>query len=181
MNRRGFLAGVACSAVAVPALAAGNAEEPAPIAPPGAGSVKHLLAHCTACGLCVSKCPNHVISPAMLDYGLAGVMMPRLRYSHGFCAYHCHTCSHVCPAGALLPLEHDVKTHMKIGTAVYAAGNCVVGRDKVSCSACSEHCPTKAITLVKGPDGLSRPKVDGETCIGCGACEYYCPAAPKAM
>lgn len=188
MNRRGFLTGLACAATAVPALAQGpqrkgkgNHPAPAPVTPPGAVSIEHLLAHCTGCGLCVAKCPHQAIVPSKLEYGLRGMMMPRMDYAHGFCDYHCHVCSHVCPAGALLPLGHDEKLSTKIGEAFYIQHHCVVETDKVTCGICAEHCPAKAITMVKAADGRPRPQIDTSKCIGCGTCEYYCPAKHKAI
>ncbi|MBO7625330.1 MAG: 4Fe-4S binding protein, partial [Bacteroidales bacterium] len=50
----------------------------------------------------------------------------------------------------------------------------------VHCEACSGHCPSGAIQLVRQENGRMVPAVDTERCIGCGACEYYCPARPFA-
>lgn len=189
MNRRDFLAGLALAPAAALAADPGS-QSPGhdrkdnlnnAVLPPGAGTRANLLAHCTACGLCIAQCPHQVIVPVGNDYGPRGLMMPKLDFGHGFCDYHCHTCSHVCPAGALAPLAHDEKCRTKVGSAEYTPWHCVVEHDRVSCGICAEHCPTQAITMVRGADGRSRPVVDDAKCIGCGTCEYYCPAKPKAM
>ena len=45
-----------------------------PITPPGSVSREHFQQQCTSCHLCISKCPSHVLKPAFMEYGLAGVM-----------------------------------------------------------------------------------------------------------
>jgi polyferredoxin len=39
-------------------------ERSTPIVPVGSGSLKNFTTHCTACQLCVSKCPNDVLRPS---------------------------------------------------------------------------------------------------------------------
>jgi len=153
------------------------------IAPPGAQSIEHLKNHCTTCHACISACPNNIIKPAALEYGIEGLMLPVLHYRDQFCTYECNKCSQVCPNGALLPLTNDEKKVCQIGVANFALKNCVVYKDGTDCGACDEHCPTNAITMVPyGDTALYIPQLDKEVCIGCGACEYICPAVPvKAM
>jgi ferredoxin-type protein NapF len=152
-----------------------------PIAPPGAESLAHFNAHCTACQLCVSECPNNVLHPSAR---LATLMQPEMAYERGYCRPECTNCSQVCPAGAIRPITPADKAGLAIGHAVWIADNCIVNSDEVQCRACQSHCPTGAITLVArepdNKDSLKIPVVDKELCIGCGACEYLCPARPFA-
>ena len=80
-----------------------------PIAPPGALSVFHLKRHCTACHLCVTKCPAQALKPAFLDYGLGGIMVPKLDFTHGFCDFDCTVCGEVCPNDAIAKLTVEEK------------------------------------------------------------------------
>jgi ferredoxin len=152
-----------------------------PITPPGAVGAAHLRAHCTACQLCVSECPNNVLYPSAR---LATLMQPEMRYERGYCRPECTNCSEVCPTGAIRPITPADKTAISIGHAVWIADNCIVNSDGVQCTACQSHCPTGAIALVAlEPDNersLKIPVVNKEMCIGCGACEYLCPARPFA-
>ena len=59
-----------------------------------------FLSRCTACQLCISACPTHVLQPALLEYGLAGLLKPRLDYSLSFCNFDCVQCGEACPTGA---------------------------------------------------------------------------------
>ena len=79
-----------------------------PVAPPGARSLSQLHAKCTACHLCVSKCPTHVLQPAIAEYGLQGVMQPVMRFDKGYCLYDCTLCGEVCPTGAIDLLDREV-------------------------------------------------------------------------
>lgn len=151
------------------------------ISPPGSDSVDRLLEHCTACHLCVSACPTHVLQPAFLEYGWEGMMKPRLDYSSAYCLYDCQRCSEVCPDGALSPLSLAQKHGAKIGVAKLDVEQCIVKTKGTDCAACSEHCPTKAVDTKPYGDNLRLPWVHGESCIGCGACEFACPAEPKAI
>lgn len=139
--------------------------------PPGA-RVGDLKLKCTACGLCMARCPKKVIFPAAFgDYGGMGFMMPKLDFSRGFCDPDCTVCGEVCPSGAISALSLVEKRAWRIGLAKWDEKKCLVCLEKVPCGLCARRCPHQAITLDK--DG--RPSVDAAKCVGCGACEHYCP------
>lgn len=149
-----------------------------PLSPPGSVSAEHLLQHCTACHLCVTKCPSHVLKPAFTEYGLGGMMQPMMYFEEGFCNFDCTVCSEVCPNGAILPLTVEQKHVTQVGKVVFLVENCIVNTDETSCGACSEHCPTQAVTMVPYKNGLTIPHVNPDICVGCGGCEYVCPVRP---
>jgi coenzyme F420-reducing hydrogenase beta subunit len=43
------------------------------------------------------------------------------------------------------------------------------------CSACSDKCPTKAITMSEDETGCRKPDIDLEKCISCNLCKKICP------
>ncbi len=149
-----------------------------PIAPPGVQNIDRLLQKCISCHLCVTKCPSHVIKPALFEYGLGGIMQPKLYFDHGFCNYDCTVCGDVCPTGAILPLTKDEKHHTQMGQVNFIIENCIVYYDETSCGACSEHCPTQAVSMIPYKDSLTIPHIEPSICVGCGGCEYVCPAIP---
>ena len=127
-----------------------------PLKPFGARSLKNFSQHCTACQLCVSKCPEHVLRPSTK---LESLMQPEMNYTDGYCRMACTRCSEVCPTGAIRPIGKEEKTAISIGVAVVLKENCI------SCGACARHCPSEAILMVDG-----YPAVNESRCLGCGAC-----------
>ena len=150
-----------------------------PITPPGSRGARHMQAHCTACQLCVSACPNGVLRPS---HRLDTFMQPYVSYERGYCRPECTECADVCPAGAILKISRAEKSAIQIGHAVWVKDRCVPLTDGQECGNCARHCPTGAITMVPSvpgdPKSLKVPAVDTERCIGCGACENLCPARP---
>ena len=149
------------------------------ICPPGAASIDRFLDRCTACQLCLSACPTQVLKPAFLEYGLSGLMKPRLEYSAAFCNFECRRCGEVCPDGAISLLALADKQLTQIGEAHFDQKKCIVVVKGTDCAACSEHCPTKAVHTIPYGDNLRLPEVTRDLCIGCGACEYACPVLPE--
>jgi len=148
------------------------------ICPPGAAKVERFLDRCTACHLCISECPTGVLQPAFFEYGLPGLMKPRMDYRIAFCNFDCRRCGEVCPDGAIDLLDLAAKHLAKIGEAHFDRDKCVVVTNGTDCAACSEHCPTKAVSTIPYGKNLRLPSVNSELCIGCGACEYACPSKP---
>ncbi len=168
-----------------------------PVTPPGSVSREHLNDTCTACLLCVAKCPEKIIRPSVNEYGWEFVMQPTLSFEKGYCRTDCTICSDMCPTDAIKGLTAENKIQTAIGHAVYVRENCVVVRDDVNCDACWRICPTNAITReyrdngkpyvppADNPNGSTInlrlvPVIDKDKCIGCGACEYICAARPLA-
>ena len=149
--------------------------------PPGAISFDHLSQHCTACQLCISQCPNHVLRPSA---SLSSLMQPEMHFDKGYCHPRCTRCSSVCPTNAISKISKSEKPSIKIGKAVWVPGNCFQFDDKL-CGACAGACPYGAIEMmpydVDDAESPTVPKVDATKCVGCGACEYACPAFPKAI
>ena len=155
------------------------AKRSTPITPPGSVSASHFAQHCTACQLCVAKCPNGVLRPSTDPLRL---MQPELSFERGACRPECVECSTVCPAGAIKPITVAEKSSTVLGHAVWIKANCVILSDGVTCGNCARHCPAGAIMMVPSdPDNEESPMVpavNSAMCIGCGTCEYVCPARP---
>ncbi|MCD4732069.1 MAG: 4Fe-4S binding protein [Bacteroidales bacterium] len=152
-----------------------------PITPPGSRSIQHFNNFCTACHLCISSCPTHVLQPSITEYGLMGLFQPTMDYHASFCNFECVICSEVCPTGAILTINLEEKKTIQLGKTNFIKENCIVYTDETICGACSEHCPTKAVNMVFYKDKLTIPEVTQEICVGCGACEYACPTTPKSI
>jgi ferredoxin len=151
------------------------------ITPPGSQGLERFRSKCTACHLCVSSCPDRILTPSFLENGLSSLMQPRMDYHAGFCSYDCVKCGHVCPTGAILPQTVEKKRRIQLGVASFSLPKCVVKLKGTHCGACSEVCPTKACTMIPWENGLEIPFVRESICIGCGACQHACPAGPKAI
>jgi ferredoxin len=189
-NRRAFLQSTFIPAIVtiLPEIIGGDTTESIqsgydesrkhPISPPGSVSVARFSNLCTACHLCINSCPTQVLYPSFLDYGLAGILQPKMNYAASYCNYDCVICSQVCPTGAILPLNTVTKKEIQIGKAHFVKNDCIVVTKKTDCAACSEHCPTKAVRMVPF-DHLFLPEVNNEICVGCGACEHACPTNPR--
>ena len=155
-----------------------NVERQKPIMPPGALNIDKFAQKCTSCHLCITKCPSEVIKPAFLEYGIGGMMQPMMYFDHQFCNYDCTVCSDVCPTGALTHQTQEEKHHNQIGVVQFYLENCIVYTDETSCGACSEHCPTQAVSMIPYKNSLTIPFIRQEICVGCGGCEFICPAKP---
>jgi len=152
---------------------------PAPAAPPGARSLVQFQSACTACGLCVSKCPSGVLQPSIVRYGARGFLQPYLDYEVSYCQYECTLCTDLCPTGALKRIPLEEKKLVQMGTASLVKEKCIVFTHKTACGACAEHCPTGSVRMVPSATGIPEPEFDELICIGCGACHHICPALPE--
>lgn len=150
-----------------------------PVIPPGAGDLQSFMRKCTACHLCIAKCPMKVIVTGTQRSPLSrAVLLPTLDYNDSYCLYECNRCSQVCPTHAIVPLSLEEKKITRIGRAEFMPHRCIVHTRGTACGACAEHCPTGAVYMVPFRDGLYSPELAPDLCIGCGACEYACPAVP---
>jgi ferredoxin len=149
-----------------------------PVCPPGSIGLENFTRKCTACSLCITICPNNVLIPSLKEYGISGIMQPRLDYHKSFCTYECIKCLEICPTGAIMPLTLEAKKLTQLGKAVFIKDNCIVNTEKTTCGACSESCPTKAVHMVPFQGKLVIPETKDEICIGCGHCEFACPTTP---
>ena len=150
------------------------------IPPPGSLNFEHFTDMCSACHLCVSNCPTHVLKPAYLEYGLNGVMQPAMSYEKGYCSYECNLCTQICPTGAIIPLTLAEKKLVQMGKVVFKPEYCVVHVKQKDCGACGEVCPTHAVYMVR-EGKLNFPKTNQDLCTGCGGCEHVCPTTPKSI
>lgn len=153
-------------------------EESKVVSPPGSKSFSHFTNNCTACQLCVNACPSGVLQPSTFEYGLGGIMQPRLDFSKHFCNYECNVCSSVCPTGAIEKLTVEEKKQTQMGKVYFKRDKCIVKSEETACGACSEHCPTQAVKMVPYKEDLTIPQINQEICIGCGACQHICPVEP---
>jgi ferredoxin len=149
-----------------------------PVIPPGAVSLERFLGACTACGLCVDRCPSKVLQPALGQLGARGFMLPRLDHGISYCQFDCTVCLDACPSGALEKLGLERKRLTKIGDATLIRDRCVVFTKGTKCGACAEHCPTGAVRMLVGETDLPEPVFTSSICIGCGACHHACPVRP---
>jgi len=144
--------------------------------PPGAIDEDSFLNTCKRCGACVEVCPAHAILPLASSAGAASGT-PFIDPDVAACVV-CDglQCTHVCPSGALQPLQEAFQIRM--GVAEVYESLCVRSRGE-SCTVCVERCPMGPVALMFVDQGP--PRVLAEGCVGCGVCQFYCPTSPKAI
>jgi len=186
-TRRQALVALGASAVGVALLRTGvRTKRPHPhlLRPPGVGDEEEkFLSRCIRCSQCMNVCPTSGLQPTLLEVGLEGLWTPRLVPRLGYCDYGCHACGQVCPSGAIPLLDLPSKRQKIIGVAIIDRNRCWPWAKGIPCIVCEEMCPVpkKAVELQSdGNDGLQRPIVVADLCIGCGICEYQCPVEGEA-
>lgn len=153
-----------------------NPQRTGRLVPAGSGSVEDFYSRCTACQLCVSNCPNHVLRPST---DLKHLLQPEMGYENGWCRPECTVCSEICPADAIKPVTREQKVATHIGHASVNLDLCISALGQDSCGNCATRCPSGAIRMVNDSEtGRRIPVVTEEICIGCGACEFLCPSRP---
>ncbi|WP_099465625.1 4Fe-4S dicluster domain-containing protein [Parabacteroides provencensis] len=156
----------------------GKGQKWPPVTPPGSLSLERFKDKCTACHICVVKCPSQVLRPAGTEYGFDYMLKPHLAYISSYCNYECTVCADVCPAHAIQPLTKEEKATTQVGIATFFINRCIVKTEGTDCGACSEHCPTQAVHMIPYKGTLTIPDVNPDLCIGCGGCESICPVRP---
>lgn len=135
--------------------------------PPGAVKEKEYPGKCIRCGRCAEVCPYRCIQLLDLRAGLnAGTPVVEVEKSP---CYLCMKCVHVCPTGALRPIEQH---QTRMGLAVVDKHSCVSWNNSgLLCKTCYNVCPflDKAIIMTE-----FRPQVDSRYCTGCGICTRAC-------
>jgi ferredoxin len=194
-SRRSFFVTGATIAASLPAVSAvaqyGEAEadtadtakagapaRPSPVTPPGSVNLERFKDKCTACHLCVVRCPTQVLRPAGLQFGFDYLLRPYCAFRSSYCNYECTVCGEVCPVHAIRGLTKEEKRTIQVGIATFHINRCIVYTEGTDCGACSEHCPTQAVHMIPYEGTLTIPHVEPELCIGCGGCESICPVNP---
>lgn len=139
--------------------------------PPGAVEENQFLAGCTRCSDCADACPHDAIIKAPQRFG-AAAGTPVIDADAQACLM-CEDfpCVSACKPGVLV----DSLPKM-IGTARITEHLCLA-HHSTTCTVCSERCPIEGvIQVIEG-----KPRIDENTCTGCGVCRYVCPAPENAV
>lgn len=163
----------------------------APILPPGATDAAEFASKCTRCYECVHNCPAKIIKirtrgalPELLMAQIDFAPAPEDAEYPAVCQETCHTCSEVCPVGAIESLSAEQKHKRQIGVAVLDHHRCIAWNGNQHCMVCDEYCPYNAFFSdpLPSPEGeVPRPVVNEEKCRGCNACVAACVAPQKAL
>ncbi len=197
LKRRQLMTSAALGAALVPTLRSGALDstdgrpDPTRIRPPGSVDEKDFLERCIRCGQCMKICPNNALHPAVAEAGIEGLWTPILIPRIGYCEPTCTLCTQVCPTAAIRRVSDAEKFKgrphelVKIGTAFVDRGRCLPWAMGSACIVCEEYCPVSPKAIVfedesSSNDGMKRPVVKPDRCIGCGACEYICPVNDRA-
>lgn len=132
--------------------------------PPGAVSEPLFSALCLRCGSCAEACPEKIIRPLPISYGLKNLNTPVLT-PEGVCTRDL-ACIEACPNGALQKITTE---DLDIGTAVIIEENCT------NCGLCIHPCREIVDAIKWTTPEKKNIYIDSEICIGCGACIPDCP------
>ncbi|ABZ75289.1 MauM/NapG family ferredoxin-type protein [Shewanella halifaxensis HAW-EB4] len=196
VNRRQFLATSAKATCAMGLLGMGltavakqsSQLDPLAIRPPGALSEDDFLSACVRCGLCVEACPYDTLKLARWFEG-APTGTPYFTARNTPCEM-CEDipCVKACPSGSLNHELTDIDDS-KMGIAVLTDEKNCLNFKGLRCDVCYRVCPLidDAITLEmqhnarSGHHAMFLPKVNSDSCTGCGKCEHVCVLEEPAI
>jgi ferredoxin len=198
-SRRGWLSSLAGGAAAALAVRVTGQSSGPILRPPGSVTEAQFLDLCVRCGECFRVCPGSALQPAGWDHGLEALWTPVLTPRQAGCHQHCHSCTQVCPTGAIVPLTLETKQKFHVGLARIDVLLCLPHRGDRDCQLCFDECEAagyhaiemRSIKLDVGdipagavaPDEMEQmatiraPFIVADACVGCGLCEYRCHTA----
>lgn len=132
--------------------------------PPWSNDATTFYARCTACGDCVSACPEHVLARGADGF-------PYINFNAGGCTF-CGECLNHCKPQALRRLDGMVPWQLRVSIGE----NCLALR-QVVCRTCEERCEVGAITFTPALGGVSHPTLNHTLCTSCGFCVADCPTS----
>ena len=148
--------------------------------PPFAQAELEFLLACTRCDKCVEACPHDVIFKLPARLGAQVVGTPALDILNKGC-HLCEDwpCVKACEPEALkLPVTEDEGELPlpKLARAEINTSSCLpyLGPE---CGACKPACPVPGALVWD----REKPRIDPETCTGCGLCREACVVEPKAV
>ena len=115
----------------------------------------------TACGRCVSACPEEILINGRGN-------LPVVDFSLGACTF-CQECVKACPSDLFISTELPA-WNIKAGMSPEC-----LAKKNIECRSCSEACENSAIKFSLHVGRVATPKVDVESCTGCGECLSVCP------
>jgi MauM/NapG family ferredoxin protein len=151
------------------------------VRPPGALPERDFQARCVRCGECVKGCLTNTLQLVWFEAGITGLWTPKITARLAGCEQGCNLCGHLCPTGAIRPLNLEEKIFAKIGTARIIKTRCIAWEQDRRCLICDEICPYNAISsqFVAGHP-VTVPVIDENKCNGCGYCEDKCPVSGES-
>lgn len=193
ISRRSFVIGAGTTAVLLGLGATRFLPSTQAVRPPGGQDEDALTSACIRCNRCVEACPQKIIVPSHIEYGLLNMRTPHLEFSKNepgildsiaycdFCANEnggFPRCVKVCPTQALFLESNFDAASIVLGTAEINTDLCMAYRSG-KCAFCHDACvqvrgDQNAAIYYSGDDANLLPKVDAQKCNGCGACEAVC-------
>lgn len=132
------------------------------IRPPWAKGEREFVGNCSRCEACITACPENIITKDPKGF-------PTLSFRHGECTF-CAECVKACEAGVF---ESD--TSSAAWSLAANIGTKCLPLQGVVCGRCAEECELEAISMRLVAGGISIPRLNTESCNGCGACYRNCP------
>lgn len=117
---------------------------------------------CTRCGKCVEACETRIIQKR--DGGF-----PSVNFSLNECTF-CYQCAQICPEPIFLP-KNQTPWHISVNIS----DQCLA-KQQVECRTCQDACSEEVIHFVLQSGRTATPRINNESCSGCGACVSVCPS-----
>ena len=140
-----------------------KAQDRAPAVRPPWTDDAQVLASCTACGDCLSACPQSILYAD-------GNGRPAVSFRERECTF-CGACAEACSESVF-----DIRRGRPWPLKVSISGGCLL-TSGVTCQTCTDACDASALRF----DMRARPsgavRIDLDACTGCGACITVCPVS----
>lgn len=133
------------------------------IRPPWAKGEREFVVNCSRCDACIKACPEHILSHDPRGF-------PQVNFLKGECTF-CGACSQACDSGAM-SITSSLPWTLRANI-----GNQCLPLQGVVCGSCADECEARAIRMRLVAGGISIPRIENESCTGCGACVRVCPTS----